>query len=124
MHKKDLAILQLIKNYFNGVGNINKERETSVQYHVTTLQDLTNIIIPHFNKYPLITQKRANFELFKLVVDMLNRKEHLTVEGLRKIVAIRSSLNLGLSNELKASFPDIVPIPRPLVKDQRITDPY
>jgi len=46
LHKKDLAVLQLIKNYFNGVGNINKERETSVQYHVTTLQDLTNIIIP------------------------------------------------------------------------------
>jgi len=53
----------------------------------------------------------------------MNRKEHLTIEGLRKIVAIRSSLNLGLSPELKASFPDIVPIQRPLVQDQIITDP-
>lgn len=53
---------------------------------------------------------------------MMNRKEHLTVEGLRKIVAIRPSLNLGLSPELKASFPDIVSIQSPLVKDQRITD--
>ena len=123
LHKKDLAILQLIKNFFNGVGNINKERETSVQYHVTTLQDLTNVIIPHFNKFPLITQKRANFELFKLVVEIMNRKEHLTIEGLHKIVAIRSSINLGLSPELKTSFSDIVPIQIPLVQDQKITDP-
>ena len=31
-HKKDLVLLQLIKNYFNGIGNINKERINSVQY--------------------------------------------------------------------------------------------
>ena len=31
----------------------------------------------------------------------MNRKEHLTIEGLRKIVAIKASINLGLSSELK-----------------------
>ena len=124
LHKKDLALLQLIKNYFNGVGNINKERKDGVQYHITTLQDLTNVVIPHFNKFPLITQKLANFELFKMVIEIMNRKEHLTIEGLRKIVAIRASMNLGLSPELKASFPDIVHIQRPLVQDKKITDPY
>ena len=64
LHKKDLALLQLIKNHLNGIGNINKERRNTVQYKVTTLQDLTNVIIPHFNKFPLITKKLANFELF------------------------------------------------------------
>jgi len=43
-----------MKSYF-GVGNITKQGENSVQYRVTSPQDLINIIIPHFNKYPLIT---------------------------------------------------------------------
>ena len=54
---------------------------------------------------------------------MINRKEHLTIEGLRKIVAIKASMNLGLSEELKKAFPDIVPALRPLVVDQKINDP-
>ncbi len=32
-------------------------------------------------------------------------------------------MNKGLSKELKAAFPDIVPVNRPSVKNQKITDP-
>ena len=35
---------------------------------------------------------------------MLN-KEHNTIEGIQKIVNIKASLNLGLSNDLKEAFP-------------------
>jgi hypothetical protein len=31
----------------------------------------------------------------------MNHKEHLTLEGLQKILAIKGSLNLGLSYEIK-----------------------
>jgi len=55
---------------------------------------------------------------------MMNRKEYLTIEGLRKIVAIKASLNLGLSEELKSAFPNVVPIPRPLIQNKKILDPY
>ena len=57
------------------------------------LRELTNVIIPHFDKYPLITQKRADFELFKTAFEIINHQEHLTIEGLRKLVAIKTSLN-------------------------------
>uniref|UniRef100_UPI0022FD92F1 hypothetical protein n=1 Tax=Drechslerella dactyloides TaxID=74499 RepID=UPI0022FD92F1 len=113
LHKKDYTILELIKSYFEGRGSINKERQDSLHYRVKALLDLTNVIIPHFEKYPLITQKRADFELFKQIVFMLNNKEHLTSEGLAKIVSIRSSLNKGLSPLLMENFPNIVPIERP-----------
>ena len=33
------------------------------------------------------------------------KKEHLTNEGLLKIVAIKASMNLGLSDDLKVAFP-------------------
>lgn len=54
---------------------------------------------------------------------MVKRKEHLTQEGLRSIVNIRASLNLGLSGELKEAFPNVVPVKRPLIEDQVIRDP-
>jgi hypothetical protein len=52
------------------------------------------------------------------------KKEHLTVFGLHKIVAIKASINKGLSSELKAAFPNITPVPRPKVEEILIHDPY
>src|SRR5437868_12704374 len=49
--------------------------------------------------------------------------EHLTPSGLHKILAIKTSLNNGLSDELKAEYSDITPVQRPLVEDQKIKDP-
>jgi hypothetical protein len=50
-------------------------------------------------------------------------KEHLTVEGLQKIVSIKAVLNKGLSEDLKAAFPDIVPSRRPQASNIIIPDP-
>jgi hypothetical protein len=54
----------------------------------------------------------------------MQRKEHLTPEGMEKLVALKASLNLGLSDELKAAFPDIVPSPRPQGHSIKIPSPY
>jgi len=75
-------------------------------------------------KYPLITQKRSDYELFKQAVELMKQKEHLTEEGLRKLVAIKASMNKGLSDELKLAFPDTHPVPRPVVENQEIKYPH
>lgn len=84
-----------------------------VYFVVSPLADLTNVIIPHFLEYPLLTQKRADFLLFKSIIDMINSKEHLESEGLKKIVGIRSSINRGLSTTLLEAFPDAYPVDKP-----------
>ena len=84
---------------------------------------MINVIIPHFVKYPLLTQKRADFELFKSIVEMLHRKEHLSPNGLQQIVNIRALINNGLSDTLKAAFPHVTPVPRPVVEPSEIPDP-
>lgn len=61
--------------------------------------------------------------LFKQVVDLINKKEHLTSEGLNKIVSIKASMNNGLSKSLREYFPEVTPVVRPLVEDQEIKDP-
>lgn len=55
---------------------------------------------------------------------MINRKEHLTMEGLQKIVSIRAALNMGLSDRLKSAFPNVETAIRLKVEDQKIKDPY
>ena len=78
-----------------------------------------------FDRYPLITKKRADYELWRQVVELVKNKKHLTSEGLqKKIVAIKSSLNNGLSDTLKAAFPTVVPFNKPIVTLQKISDPY
>jgi hypothetical protein len=82
----------MIKAYFGGVGGIFKHGKDSILYYVSSFKDLP-VVIDHFDKYPLITQKRADFELFKKVVDLMNRKEHLTHDGLTKVVCLKASIN-------------------------------
>jgi len=118
LHKKDRPLLELIKLFF-GIGSIINLRKDYILYRVSSKKDLA-VIIDHFDKYPLLTQKRADYELFKQAFNLISNKEHLTPEGLKKLVGIKASINLGLSDELKASFTDVIPVKRPLVKDQNI----
>lgn len=124
LNEKDVALLLKIKNFFRPpVGSINfKKRSKSVQFIISSVKDLA-VIIEHFDKYPLITQKRADYELFKQAFKLMERGEHLTIEGLQKILAIKVSMNLGLFDKLKAIFPNVVPVVRPSVKNQTIHDP-
>jgi len=71
----------------------------------------------------LLTQKRADFLLFKEVIDLMVRKEHLTSKGLLDIISLKASLNLGLSEDLKKAFPNFVPKDRPEVEIKAIQDP-
>lgn len=54
---------------------------------------------------------------------MVQKKEHLTLEGLQEIINLKASLNLGLSDVLKSAFPNINPVDRPRIENQIIPDP-
>jgi hypothetical protein len=89
---------------------------------VESIKEL-KILINHFDSYGLITQKWSDYQLFKQGIELLTNKEHLTSEGLDKLIAIKATLNLGLSNALKTSFPKVVPVNRPIIPNQNIPDP-
>jgi hypothetical protein len=123
LHVKDLALLQSIQSFFGGIGAIQiLSTRQKVTFSVQSIKDLKKLI-SHFDKYPLMTQKRGDFLLFKKAVELINKGEHLTAEGLGKIVAIKASLNLGLSAVLTEAFPNITPVARPEIVDQEISDP-
>lgn len=102
LHGREIILLNYIQSFFQ-VGNISiRKSGGSAHYYVRGIKDLTNAIIPHFDKYPLLTQKHAYFLLFKSIIELMNEKEHLTSEGLLKIVNIKAALNLGLSEALNS----------------------
>jgi hypothetical protein len=76
LHLKDEEILKLIQ-----------------AFNVYSLKEISNVIISHFDKYPLITHKQADYLLFKEIINIMLNKEHLTIEGLNKIIGIKTSLN-------------------------------
>lgn len=104
LHIKDIGLLENIKSYL-GVGKLHKHGKYSVQYRVESINDL-QIIIDHFDKYPLISAKIVDYILFKKAFCIIRLKEHLTKEGLLKLIGIKSCLNLGLSTDLKEAFPN------------------
>lgn len=122
LHYKDIVLLHRIKDYF-GVGGVcvHKKSESAI-FSVQSVKDC-KVIIEHFDKYPLLTQKLADFELFKQAVGILVNKEHLTIEGLHKVVSIRASMNLGLTEVLTETFPNTIPESRPTVETPEFIDP-
>ena len=126
LHVKDLLILENIKNTL-GVGTIRKTGNNSVTYTVESFIDLL-VIIDHFEKYPLISCKVSDFLLFKQCFEIIKQKEHLTNEGILKLVGLKSSLNWGLSENLKKAFPpqrgNVITVNRPEYKFKNISDPF
>lgn len=63
------------------------------------------------------TQKKSDFILFKQIIHKMVEGEHFSAKGLQEIVNIRASINLGLSDSLKAIFPNTVPVTRPRIEN-------
>jgi LAGLIDADG endonuclease len=55
VHSRNINILHLIKKFFR-VGEIYTYKNKSI-YRITKRKELINIILLHFNKYPLISSK-------------------------------------------------------------------
>lgn len=109
-HEDSLELLKEIKDYFGcGYLTYNKNRQ-EYNYIINSLPKIKEKVIPHFDKYPIRSAKLISYKKLKEVVLMMENKEHLTVEGLAKIIEIAysqnksSSRNLSKKKELLASI--------------------
>ena len=74
-----MELLEQIQLYL-GVGNVTKQGSELVQYRVASIKDLEKVI-NHFDKYPLVTEKLGDYELFKDVYSLV-KKNSDTVFGI------------------------------------------
>jgi hypothetical protein len=101
--------LELIRTEF-GCGSIienrrsDNHREDLLRFSVKRRSDLLSVVIPFFRKYPLVTTKARDFELFCDVLLQMERGEHLSVSGLRSIAQVTEQMNRkGRSRFLESS---------------------
>nr|AMX22320.1 NADH dehydrogenase subunit 4 [Cryphonectria parasitica] len=85
IHIKDIALLEGIHKYFRGVGVINKIGKSMIHFQVSDIKELF-LIIDHFDNYPLLSYKAVDYNLFKQAYYLILAKEHLTSEGLIKLL--------------------------------------
>jgi hypothetical protein len=105
------------------VGKVRQNSSNTVIFRVDNIQEL-QVIIDHFNKYPLIGVKVSDFLFFKQCYELIKQKQHLTPEGFEKILALKCNINKGLNESLMTAFPNIVPIDRPKYNFIGIPDPF
>lgn len=105
LHNKDLALLNKIKYYLGAGSVINYTSTSKAVFSVESFQDL-DIIINHFDKYPLVSAKKNDYLIFKQCFELIREGEHLNEKGLLKIISLKHSLNLGLPENLIEAFKD------------------
>ena len=133
MHIRELSLLRKIQNFFGNIGKIYINKKTNMaNYIISSTKDITKLI-NHIDKYPLLTQKKADYLLFTpalpltvrfwardKIITIIKNKSHLTPEGLQQIINIKASMNLGLSDLLKYEFKNYSPIKRPIIETNSI----
>lgn len=120
LHRKDIVLLEQIQSCFSA-GSISLHPTLKILHYRILTKDLEKIL-DHLDQYPLITQKLADFELFKQAYKLVLDKQHLKLEGLQKVVAIKASMNRGLSDQLQAAFPNVIPVSRPIVVNKFVQE--
>jgi len=101
-----LNMLVALKNFFNCGNIVIDNRETDgYKFNVSKLSDLIDIIIPHFDKYPLVGSKHLDFLSFKKAI--LLRKSVAGPEGGKnkdKILFYKNSMNKKRSYEERWNY--------------------
>lgn len=103
-HERDVQVLQGLKDYF-GIGSvaINRQDATSTRYHyrVKNLDHLTQII-EFFEKHPLKTKKRIEFQTFRKIHIRLKKGEHLQSKAnLLEIIELGANLRYPLGSRIR-----------------------
>ena len=96
--EKSRTSLELLREFF-GCGYINRNmrkdnhHEDMLKYCVRSLTDLRDTIIPFFERHELKTYKKNDFKVFKKIVELVLRKEHLSKTGLQRVGHLISTMN-------------------------------
>ena len=86
-------VLDIIKEYF-GCGYIRRDyADKTVKFEVRDHHDLVRKVIPHFEKFPLLSSKQKDFELFKTICEMIDGEKHLRKDGYIAILNLAYTMN-------------------------------
>lgn len=104
--QKDKVILALCKRHFN-CGTIRARPDGVWYFEVNNLTAIVENVIPFFDRFKFLSAKKKNdFRIFKGIIELMKKDEHLLKEGVLQIVRLRNMMNDG--GKRKYSDDDIV----------------
>ena len=92
-HEKHREILEVFKFVFQ-TGTIYRKSgiHPVLNYSINSMRGITEKVIPFFDKYPLIV-KGETYQKFREIVFAMQRKEHSTIGGFKRLVDIAYAMN-------------------------------
>jgi hypothetical protein len=78
-----------------GCGTVRERQDGVVYFEVTKPSDLLSRVIPFFERFPLRGSKASDLAVFIAITELVQSGDHLSPDGLRRIVALRSPMNRG-----------------------------
>lgn len=107
--QREPTLLTLLQQVL-ACGIVKRRKDGLHSFDVTNPSDLHGKVIPFFNKFMFLSQrKRENFSLFSQAVSLMVCKQHLRQVGLRRLMLIREKINAGAGRTRKYTFADIFP---------------
>lgn len=86
-------VLDVLHQYF-GCGHIRRDwHDKTLKYEVRKAEDLAQKIIPHFQRFPLLSAKQKDFLLFAEVCASMSKGKHHSKAGLRRILRLAYRMN-------------------------------
>lgn len=94
--QKDKELLILIKDYFGGFLGYRKSQDT--YYYGSTNFGSAKKVINYFDRYPLLSSKHISYLKWRKAYLIIQKKDHLTLEGINKITKLKNTMNKGLNS--------------------------
>lgn len=91
-HKRDIELIKRIANFLDCGFIIEQPNVSTVSLNCKKTSDILNKIIPFFDNYPLIGNKRLDYEDFYKIAILIKNNSHLTEQGLKNI---KTGMNRG-----------------------------
>jgi len=92
---RDAYLLESFVQFFGGGYFHIIEKSGVATYAVRNFALIIDTIIPFFEQYRILGVKAKDFEDFKEASSLMKSKDHLTKEGLDKIILIKSRMNFN-----------------------------
>ena len=67
--------------------------DKTLKYEVRRLDDLLEKVLPHFERYPLLSAKQEDVRLLKDVCELMKMGEHVTPSGMKKVMKLAFKMN-------------------------------
>lgn len=100
MREDELNLLKKLKRFF-GCGAVYFQKDkrpnhaSCYRFEINAQKDIHQILIPFFDQYPLQSNKRKDYQVFREIAMMIKEEKHREKEGIKRIIQLKKQMNLG-----------------------------